>query len=157
MLFRSDYYSHKRSINQVSIVRQNLRGIRISTGLIAIFIVALFWSACSVKKNNVVSRNYHGMITHYNFYFNARERVKMGSQSLATSHEDKYDRVLSIFKYGDLNKAKSVFPDMDEAMKKVSIAIARNSMVLKGKKDNKLEERNKWIDDCYLQIGRAHV
>ncbi|MFM7016348.1 MAG: tetratricopeptide repeat protein [Bacteroidota bacterium] len=95
------------------------------------------------------------MITHYNFFFNARERVKMGSQSLATAHEDKYDRTLSIFKYGDLNKAKSVFPDMDEAMKKVSIAISRNSMVLKGKKDNKTEERNKWIDDCYLIIGKA--
>jgi len=103
----------------------------------------------------VVSRNYHGMITHYNFFFNARERVKTGSQSLATSHEDKYDRILSIFKYGDLNKAKAVFPDMDEAMKKVSIAISRNSMVLKGKKDNKVEERNKWIDDCYLLIGKA--
>jgi tetratricopeptide (TPR) repeat protein len=95
------------------------------------------------------------MITHYNFFFNARERVKTGSQSLATSHEDKYDRILSIFKYGDLNKAKAVFPDMDEAMKKVSIAISRNSMVLKGKKDNKVEERNKWIDDCYLLIGKA--
>ena len=95
------------------------------------------------------------MITHYNFFFNARERVRTGSASLATSHEDKYDRVLSIFKYGDLTKAKSVFPDMDEAMKKVSIAISRNSMVLKGKKDNKVDERNKWIDDCYLLIGKA--
>jgi tetratricopeptide (TPR) repeat protein len=95
------------------------------------------------------------MITHYNFFFNARERVRTGSASLATSHEDKYDRVLSIFKYGDLTKAKAVFPDMDEAMKKVSIAISRNSMVLKDKKDNKVDERNKWIDDCYLLIGKA--
>ncbi len=125
------------------------------SGLIAIFFIAVIWSSCSVKKNNVVSCNYHGMITHYNFFFNARERVRTGSASLATSHEDKYDRVLSIFKYGDLTKAKSVFPDMDEAMKKVSIAISRNSMVLKGKKDNKVDERNKWIDDCYLLIGKA--
>jgi PBP1b-binding outer membrane lipoprotein LpoB len=120
-------------------VRINSRVIKVSSSLIAILFIAMFWSSCSTKKNNVVSRNYHGMITHYNFFFNARERVRTGSQSLATSHEDKYDRVLSIFKYGDLIKAKSVFPDMDEAMKKVSIAISRNSMVLKGKKDNKVD------------------
>ena len=136
-------------------MRINSRGIKNLSGLIAIFFIAVIWSSCSVKKNNVVSCNYHGMITHYNFFFNARERVRTGSASLATSHEDKYDRVLSIFKYGDLTKAKSVFPDMDEAMKKVSIAISRNSMVLKGKKDNKVDERNKWIDDCYLLIGKA--
>ena len=136
-------------------MRINSRGIKILSGLIASFFIAVIWSSCSVKKNNVVSCNYHGMITHYNFFFNARERVRTGSASLATSHEDKYDRVLSIFKYGDLTKAKSVFPDMDEAMKKVSIAISRNSMVLKGKKDNKVDERNKWIDDCYLLIGKA--
>lgn len=136
-------------------MRINSRVIKVSSSLIAILFIAMFWSSCSTKKNNVVSRNYHGMITHYNFFFNARERVRTGSQSLATSHEDKYDRVLSIFKYGDLIKAKSIFPDMDEAMKKVSIAISRNSMVLKGKKDNKVDERNNWIDDCYLLIGKA--
>ncbi len=81
--------------------------------------------------------------------------MKQGANTLATGTEDKYDRILTIFKYGDLAKAKAVFPDMDEAIKKVSIAISRNSMVLKGKRDNKTIERNKWIDDCYLLIGKC--
>lgn len=81
--------------------------------------------------------------------------MKQGAQTLAEGTEDKYDRILPIFKYGDLSKAKAIFPDMDEAIKKVSIAISRNSMVVKGKRDKKTIERNKWIDDCYLLIGKC--
>lgn len=117
-------------------------------------VVTAFWS-CSVRKNNIISRNYHGTTTHYNFYFNARERVKQASSTLAEAHEDKYDRVLSIFKIGDLNKAKGVFPDLDEAIKKASIAISRHSMDVKGRKDNLIMERNRWIPRCYLVIGQS--
>lgn len=123
--------------------------------ILFLLLALAIWSSCSVKKNNIVSRNYHGTITHYNFYFNARERMKQGAQTLADGTEDKYDRILPIFKYGDLAKAKAIFPDMDEAIKKVSIAISRNSMVVKGKHDKKTIERNKWIDDCYLLIGKC--
>lgn len=120
-----------------------------------LFALLVMAASCSVKRNNVVSRTYHGTTTHYNYYFNARERVKQGAATLATAHEDKYDRVLSIFKIADVNKAKSVFPDMDEAIKKVSIAIQRHSIYTKSKSDQKLGERNKWIEDCYLLIGQA--
>ena len=123
--------------------------------ILTLLVLAFTWTSCSVHKNNVISRNYHGTTTHYNFYFNARERVKQGAQTLATAHEDKYDRVLSIFKYADLTKSKAIFPDMDEAIKKASIAIQRHSIYVKGKKDLKVAERNKWIDDCYLLIGKA--
>lgn len=81
--------------------------------------------------------------------------MKQGAQTLADAQEDKYDRVLSIFKYGDLAKAKAIFPDMDEAIKKVSIAITRHSVYAKSKKDGKIAERNVWIDDCYLLIGKC--
>ncbi|CAN5487745.1 hypothetical protein BH11BAC2_BH11BAC2_01540 [soil metagenome] len=81
--------------------------------------------------------------------------MKQGAQTLADAHEDKYDRVLSIFKYGDLNQAKAVFPDMDEAIKKASVAITRHSINVKGKHDSRVAERNKWIDDCWLVIGKS--
>lgn len=81
--------------------------------------------------------------------------MKQGAATLADAHEDKYDRVLSVFKIGDLNKAKAVFPDFDEAIKKVSIAITRHSMIVKGKKDNKLAERNPWIPECYMVVGQS--
>ncbi len=126
--------------------------LRISLLLLVSF---LLFGSCSVRKNNFLSRSYHGTTTHYNFFFNGRERMKQGAATLATAHEDKYDRVLSIFKIGDLNKAKAVFPDFDEAIKKVSIAITRHSMIVKGKKDHKLAERNPWIPECYMVVGQS--
>ncbi|MFN8155396.1 MAG: tetratricopeptide repeat protein [Bacteroidia bacterium] len=129
-----------------------MKNLRIS--LLLVFIGLAFWS-CSVRKNNILSRSYHGTTTHYNFYFNARERMKTAAATLAEAHEDKYDRVLSVFKIGDLNKAKSVFPDLDEAIKKASIAITRHSMVVKGKKDKSIQERNPWIPECYLVVGQS--
>lgn len=113
------------------------------------------WPGCSVKKNNFFSRSYHGTTTHYNFYFNARDRMNQGATALANAHEDKYDRVLSIFKYGTLEQAKAGFGDMDEAIKKASISISRHSIYAKSKKDSKVAERNPWIDDCYLLIGKC--
>ena len=115
----------------------------------------VLFGGCSVKKNNVISRSYHGTTTHYNFYFNGRERLKQGAATLATAHEDKYDRVLSIFKIGDLNKAKAVFPDFDESIKKVSISITRHSIYVKGKKDRAIKEHNRWIPECYMVIGQS--
>jgi tetratricopeptide (TPR) repeat protein len=118
-------------------------------------LLLLLLGACATKHNNIISRTYHGTTTHYNYFFNARERVKQGAATLASQHEDKYDRVLSVFKYGDVNKAKGIFPDMDEAIKKASIAIQRHSIYTKSRHDPKLAERNQWIEDCYLLIGQA--
>ena len=126
--------------------------LRIS--FLILLIVLGNWS-CSVRKNNILSRNYHGTTTHYNFYFNARERTKQAALTLAEMHEDKYDRLLTVFQIGDLNKAKSVFGDLDEAIKKASIAISRHTMMVKGKKDREVKERNRWIPECYLVIGQA--
>jgi tetratricopeptide (TPR) repeat protein len=120
------------------------------TGLFSLIVVLLLSSVgCSVKKNNILSREFHKTVAHYNGYFNARERVKEGAKTLATSQIDRYDRILSIFKFGNPTLAKSIYPDMDEAIKKVSVVIQRHSMDIEGK------ERNKWIPQCYLVIGIA--
>lgn len=105
--------------------------------------------ACSRQKNTVVSRNYHKLTARDNGYFNARELVKQGAKTLAKSHLDQYDRLLKIFKYADEEKAKAIFPDMDEAIKKTSIVVQRHSMVFTG------EEKNKWVQESYLLIGKA--
>ena len=81
--------------------------------------------------------------------------MKQAATALADAHEDKYDRVLSVFKIGDLNKAKAVFPDLDEAIKKASIAITRHSIYVKGKKDRQIQEHNAWIPECYMVVGQS--
>ncbi|MEY3343278.1 MAG: hypothetical protein RL090_962 [Bacteroidota bacterium] len=118
-------------------------------GAFTLTLVVLLSVSCSVKKNKFTSRAYHKTLAHYNGYFNAREKIKEGSKTLAAAKPDQYDRILSVFPHGDENAAKSVFPDMDAAIKKVSIVIQRHSMDIEGK------ERNKWIPKCYLIIGQA--
>ena len=61
-----------------------------------------------MKKNNIISRAYHGTTTHYNFYFNGRERLKQGAATLAEAHEDK----------GILTKQKLYFPILTKPLKK---------------------------------------
>ncbi len=97
----------------------------------------------------MVNRAYHNLTAHYNGFFNARERVKEGTKTLAATHVDHYDRILDVFKYSTDDKAKSIYPDMDEAIKKSSIVIQRHSMFINGK------ERCRWIPDNYLVIGKA--
>lgn len=109
----------------------------------------LLLTSCSTRRNNFLSRGYHNLTAHYNGYFNARERMNNGAKSLAESHTDRYDRTLSIFKYADEQKAKSVFPDMDEAIKKSSVVIQRHSIYVKRK------EHCKWIDENWLVIGKS--
>ncbi len=113
-------------------------------------VLFLLTAGCSTKKNTFFSRNYHGVTTKYNGYFNARLRVQEGAAQLAKSHEDKYDRILKVFRFADPQKAKAVYPDMDEAIKKASLVIERHSMEIKGR------EYNAWIDDSYLLVGQAY-
>ncbi len=116
--------------------------------LVAVLVGGMY--SCSRKKNTFISRNYHKLTGRDNYYFNGREKVKAGAAQLAELHEDQYDRLLKVFRYADEEKAKSVFPDMDEAIKKASIVIQRHSMIFDG------EEKNPWVRESYLLIGKAH-
>lgn len=118
-------------------------------GVFSILAFLAIITACSTKKNAVVNRAYHNLTAHYNGYFNAREKVKEGTKTLAASQEDHYDRLLSVFRYSTDEKAKTLNTDMDEAIKKSSIVIQRHSMFINGK------ERCKWIPDNYMVIGKA--
>ncbi|HLG34042.1 MAG TPA: tetratricopeptide repeat protein, partial [Bacteroidia bacterium] len=123
----------------------------ISKKIIAVtFVVALLAAGCSVKKNNIISRNYHNTTARYNGFYHGKLKMKDAVDKLAEQHEDKYDRILSVFRYADKQKAKSIYPDMDEVIKKVSLVIQRHSMNIGGK------ERCRWIDDNWLLMGKAH-
>jgi tetratricopeptide (TPR) repeat protein len=112
--------------------------------------VVLLVAGCSVKKNNIISRSYHNTTARYNGYYHGKIKMKDAVDRLAEQHEDKYDRILSVFRYADKQKAKSIYPDMDEVIKKVSLVIQRHSMNIGGK------ERCRWIDDNWLLMGKSH-
>ncbi len=116
-----------------------------------LFFLSIFFvfSSCSTEKNRFINRVYHGLLARDNGYFHAKLKMEEGAQKLAESHEDKFDMILSIFQYADAAKAKAIYPLMDEAIKKVSVVIQRQSMLIKG------IEHNAWIDDNYLLLAQC--
>lgn len=115
----------------------------LSYSIIAIALIVTIPGCKSRKKNTLIKRAYHNTTAHFNGYFNAKTRIDNAAKQLADSHIDEYDKVLSVFRLGDEKKSKSLTPQLDEAIKKLSLVIQRH-------------EISKWIDDCYLLIGQAY-
>lgn len=123
--------------------------IRYTSVLLAatVFVVA---SGCSTKKKNFLSRGYHNLTAKYNVYWNGKEAMKEGVDKLEKSHSDDYEEILDVFPVGSSESAKSVYPQMDRAIEKGGVTIAKHSMLIKGK------EYVATIDDAYMLIGKAH-
>ncbi len=109
----------------------------------------VFLYSCSTKKNTFTSRAYHGLTTHFNVYWNGNESFKSGKDALTESVTDNYNAILPVYNFGTIAEAKQISSSMDRAIEKAGIAIARHSMFIKN------VEYNKWIDDCYMLIGKA--
>jgi len=123
---------------------------RLKISLLGSLLLVLFFAGCSTQKNTFLNRNYHSITTLYNGYFNARESYRDGLRRLSSLHEDNYENVLSIFKYGSEQQMGSISSNMDIAYQKASTAIRRHSMNIRG------VEYNRWIDDSYYLIARSH-
>ena len=76
--------------------------------------------------------------------------MKAGVLKLEKSHNDDYEETLEVFPVGTSESAKSVYGDMDRAIEKGGLTIAKHSMLIKGK------EYVASIDDSYMLIGKAH-
>ncbi|PCH65309.1 MAG: hypothetical protein COC01_09865 [Bacteroidetes bacterium] len=66
-----------------------------------------------------------------------------GVDQLENNNKDDYEKIITVFPYGDESQASNVYPQMDTAIKKASIVIQRHKI-------------SKWTDDCYLLIGQCN-
>jgi hypothetical protein len=129
-------------------------------------------SSCSVKKDTVISRNYHALTSYFNILFHGEEALEEGLQGIRDSYKDDWfhqliiepiafdDRkiALPIFRsngpgsgFGGNNKkenTKALSP-FDKAEEKAVKAIQKHGMNVNGL------ERNRQIDDAYLLLGKA--
>lgn len=105
--------------------------------------------SCSTKKNTFTRRVYHNLTTHYNVYWNGNESFKAGRNSLDENVPDNYNRILTVYNYGSADDARKIYSQMDRAIEKSGIAIPKHSLFFKN------VEYNRWIDDCYMLIGKA--
>ncbi len=114
------------------------------------FSIMLGMQSCSQKKNNFLNRFFHNTNARWNGYFKASEAYKLGKEKIKTGHKENYRKLLPLYIYGDDEMASAVQTDMDVVIKKCSRVIEYHSMDIKGM------EYVKWIDDCWMLIGRAY-
>lgn len=119
-------------------------------GYTLLLTLVLFWG-CSTKKNTWINRNYHNLTAKYNGHFNGNEAWKEGRATLEKSHVDKFDRVLPVFRFGTVESSKSIFPQMDKAIKKAESVVNKHSMLIRGK------QYCKWIDPAFMLRGKARL
>jgi tetratricopeptide (TPR) repeat protein len=133
-----------------SVILKNKYYISSRAALIIFIPFLLFTWACSTQKNTLPNRLYHSINAKYNGYFNARESYREGVRRLSAAHNDNYEQVLSIFRYGNEQQAGVVSSYMDVAYQKASIVIRRHSMNIRG------IEYNPYIDASFYLIARSH-
>lgn len=89
------------------------------------------------------------MVSQFNPLFNGEQALLKGENSLATLHQDDFEKVLPVFRTGTKEQASNVKPDMDKAIEKATKVITEHSMMIRN------EQKNKFIDDSYMLIGKA--
>lgn len=117
--------------------------------LLPLAVAMLFIQSCSTKKNTFSRRIYHNLTTHYNVFWNGRQSLEDGIEDLDRNKKDNYNYILRPNNYGTADEARKIYSKMDRAIEKGTKGIQKHSMLFKNK------EYNKWIDDCYLLIGKA--
>jgi tetratricopeptide (TPR) repeat protein len=118
-----------------------------------VLIISFVWQSCSNTKDGFLSRTGHNLSAHYNGYYNAGLKLDEALDKLALSHPDHYDRILSVFQYADAAKAKAIYPQLEDAMKRVTTVITRHTII--DKRGNEKPESEKWIDDNWVLYGKC--
>ncbi len=107
-------------------------------------------TGCSTKKNTFVRRSYHNLTAHYNVYWNGMDNLRQGLKEYQAGLKDNYALILPVYNYGDKTSSAKISQYADVGIKKASKAINKHSMYFNHK------EYNKWMDDCYLLIGKCY-
>ena len=106
-------------------------------GLMAAVLAVL--CACSVQKNNSVTRGYHRTKAKYNVMFNGNEAFKKGMENIhkASVPLDNHNDILPVFEFSNTAALGSAKGDMERALEKSEKTIALHSIVKKPKKNPK--------------------
>lgn len=129
---------------------------KIIAGL-ALFV--LVFSGCSTSRDGLLYRAYHNTHAKYNGFFYAKEAMAEAEVILYEEYEENWDEILPIFPPVDESTAQQVYPLMERAIEKCTNVVDKHTMSpsRRDQKDLKRPELNKWIDDNYDIIARAHL
>lgn len=116
----------------------------------AILLTVIMLASCSTKKNKWNRRVWHNLTAHYNVWWNGNQSMKEGEKALRETAKDDYNQTLRVYNYGTKENAMALNQQMDRTMEKDAICIQKHSMRFNN------EERVRWIDDAFIDMGKAH-
>lgn len=95
------------------------------------------------KKFTIAGNIIQNNITHYNYYFNANNKVNAVVERAKMSNRDDYAKMLSFYGF-DLKNTSGQKNDLDSVITTSTAGILLHDL------------RNDWIDNMYLLIGKAY-
>lgn len=120
---------------------QNPRYRKHARNVLAPILCGLLMLACN--RDISPRKLFHDTTAHYNIYFNGLIKYEEALLDIRRSHTDDYNSVLPIFVYGTPEAASGYAAQFEETVKKCSKAISQH-------------EISRWVDDCFLLIGKAY-
>ncbi len=94
------------------------------------------------KKFTAPKRFYNNLVSRFNYYFNANEKLKTALEKAKEVHVDDYTKLLSFYNYTLEETAKS---DLDSVIYKCTAGILLHDL------------RSDWVDKLYLLMGKAYL
>lgn len=95
------------------------------------------------KKFTAPRRFFQNTYTHYNYFFNAQNKLNQVLESAKASHTDQYSELLSFYNY-TLENTSSQKTELDSVIYKVNAGIYLHDL------------RSNWMDNLYLLMGQAY-
>ena len=121
----------------------------ISQKKIFFYLTVVFLISCSTQKDALVNRLYHQLNTKYNGLFYANDYLSKGIKQIKQSHVDDFSETITLNMYSDKKSSASNQSYFDQAIQRSTKAIEKHSMDIGG------TEKNKFIDDAYIIIGKS--
>ena len=95
------------------------------------------------KSFGPVRKIIQNSVSHYNFYFNANNKLNSIIERATLSNKDDYSHLLSFYPYS-LDNTASQKTDLDSVIYKATAGILLHDL------------RTQWVDNFYLLIGKAY-
>lgn len=106
-------------------------------------------AACSTKKNNFFTRNYHNLTSYYNVYWNGVEALKEVETTIKENVTENYYEVLPVLKTGTDRDTSLTSKLTQRVIEKAMLAVKKHSIIERG------VEYVKYIDDAYLLMAKG--
>ncbi|MCS6935129.1 MAG: tetratricopeptide repeat protein [Chitinophagales bacterium] len=107
-------------------------------------VLVIFMAGCSTTNHAVFPvQAYHDLTSHYNAYFNAREKFKATIKTVEANHKDKFDSVIAVYAHNDLAETTPYASDLEDVIRRSTQSIQLHNFA-------------NWSDDNMLLIGKAN-